>query len=203
MTVYLRTDPTHRLTPRRPPRLRPAHSVVAAGGQGEGDTERNRGLLTSDRPVDDWGKLLGDTPAITAMLDRLRTRGARLFLQGPCLGRHGDRHHTDMGFRFPFCSVTLSASSVCPPPPTVPQNFRRNRVYGLLKTPQQQRALSDPCNPVAASRLRAPLSLSTSTKDGSSISFAKLSKVRGWELRFRESKRNDFAVALPASSVTE
>jgi DNA replication protein DnaC len=28
-------------------------------------------LLTSNRPVEDWGKLLGDTPAITAMLDRL------------------------------------------------------------------------------------------------------------------------------------
>ena len=28
-------------------------------------------ILTSNRPVEDWGKLLGDTPAITAMLDRL------------------------------------------------------------------------------------------------------------------------------------
>jgi DNA replication protein DnaC len=26
---------------------------------------------TSNRPVDDWGKLLGDTAAVTAMLDRL------------------------------------------------------------------------------------------------------------------------------------
>jgi len=33
--------------------------------------ERVSTLLTSNRPVDDWGKLLGDTAAITAMLDRL------------------------------------------------------------------------------------------------------------------------------------
>jgi DNA replication protein DnaC len=32
-------------------------------------------ILTSNRPVDDWGKLLGDTPAVTAMLDRLLERG--------------------------------------------------------------------------------------------------------------------------------
>lgn len=32
-------------------------------------------LLTSNRPVDDWGKLLGDTPAVTAMLDRLLHHG--------------------------------------------------------------------------------------------------------------------------------
>src|SRR5207244_11721381 len=28
-------------------------------------------ILTSNRPVEDWGKLLGDTAAVTAMLDRL------------------------------------------------------------------------------------------------------------------------------------
>jgi DNA replication protein DnaC len=33
--------------------------------------ERTSTLLTSNRPVEDWGKLLGDTPAVTAMLDRL------------------------------------------------------------------------------------------------------------------------------------
>jgi len=26
-------------------------------------------LLTSNRPVDDWGTLLGDTAAVTALLD--------------------------------------------------------------------------------------------------------------------------------------
>jgi DNA replication protein DnaC len=33
--------------------------------------ERASTLLTSNRPVDDWSKLLGDTAAVTAMLDRL------------------------------------------------------------------------------------------------------------------------------------
>jgi hypothetical protein len=33
--------------------------------------ERASTLLTSNRPVEDWGKLLGDTAAITAMPDRL------------------------------------------------------------------------------------------------------------------------------------
>jgi DNA replication protein DnaC len=32
-------------------------------------------LLTSNRPVDDWGKLLGDSAAVTAMLDRLLHHG--------------------------------------------------------------------------------------------------------------------------------
>ena len=34
--------------------------------------ERTSTLMTSNRPVEDWGKLLGDTAAVTAMLDRLR-----------------------------------------------------------------------------------------------------------------------------------
>jgi DNA replication protein DnaC len=33
--------------------------------------ERTSTMLTSNRPVEDWGKLLGDTAAVTAMLDRL------------------------------------------------------------------------------------------------------------------------------------
>ena len=33
--------------------------------------ERASTLLTSNRPVEDWGKLLGDSAAVTAMLDRL------------------------------------------------------------------------------------------------------------------------------------
>jgi len=33
--------------------------------------ERTSTLITSNRPVEDWGKLLGDTAAVTAMLDRL------------------------------------------------------------------------------------------------------------------------------------
>lgn len=33
--------------------------------------ERTSTILTSNRPVDDWGKLLGDNAAVTALLDRL------------------------------------------------------------------------------------------------------------------------------------
>jgi DNA replication protein DnaC len=32
-------------------------------------------MITSNRPVDDWGKLLGDSAAVTAMLDRLLHHG--------------------------------------------------------------------------------------------------------------------------------
>jgi DNA replication protein DnaC len=37
--------------------------------------ERASTLLTSNRPVEDWGKLLGDTAAVTAMLDRMLHHG--------------------------------------------------------------------------------------------------------------------------------
>ena len=37
--------------------------------------ERASTLLTSNRPVDDWGKLLGDTAAVAALLDRLLHHG--------------------------------------------------------------------------------------------------------------------------------
>ena len=32
-------------------------------------------MLTSNRPVEDWGKLLGDAAAVSAMLDRLLHHG--------------------------------------------------------------------------------------------------------------------------------
>jgi DNA replication protein DnaC len=37
--------------------------------------QRASTLMTSNRPVEDWGKLLGDTPAVAAMLDRLLHHG--------------------------------------------------------------------------------------------------------------------------------
>ena len=37
--------------------------------------ERASTVLTSNRPVEDWGKLLGDSAAVTAMLDRLLHHG--------------------------------------------------------------------------------------------------------------------------------
>ena len=53
--------------------------------------ERVSTLLTSNRPVDDWGKLLGDTAAVTALLDRL-LHHAHVLKCGPRSWRM--RHHT-------------------------------------------------------------------------------------------------------------
>src|SRR5258705_3874203 len=44
--------------------------------------ERASTILTSNRPVDDWGKLLGDTAAVTALLDRL-LHHAHILKSGP------------------------------------------------------------------------------------------------------------------------
>ena len=44
--------------------------------------ERTSTLITSNRPVDDWGKLLGDIAAVSAMLDRL-LHHAHLLKCGP------------------------------------------------------------------------------------------------------------------------
>jgi DNA replication protein DnaC len=37
--------------------------------------ERASTLLTSNRPVEDWGKLLGDVAAVSSMLDRILHHG--------------------------------------------------------------------------------------------------------------------------------
>ena len=37
--------------------------------------ERASSLITSNRPVEDWGKMLGDSAAVSAMLDRLLHHG--------------------------------------------------------------------------------------------------------------------------------
>lgn len=55
--------------------------------------ERASTLLTSNRPVEDWGKLLGDTATVAAMLDRL-LHHAHVLTCGPKSWRtrlHGDR----------------------------------------------------------------------------------------------------------------
>ncbi|MCP5024355.1 MAG: ATP-binding protein [bacterium] len=44
--------------------------------------ERTSTMLASNRPIDDWGKLLGDTAAVTALLDRL-LHHAHLLKCGP------------------------------------------------------------------------------------------------------------------------
>jgi DNA replication protein DnaC len=56
--------------------------------------ERASTMLTSNRPVDDWGKLLGDTAAVTALLDRL-LHHAHVLKCGPRSWRtklHSDLH---------------------------------------------------------------------------------------------------------------
>ncbi len=52
--------------------------------------ERASTILTSNRPVDDWGKLLGDTAAVTAMLDRL-LHHAHILKCGPRSWRSRDK----------------------------------------------------------------------------------------------------------------
>lgn len=52
--------------------------------------ERASTLITSNRPVDDWGRLLGDTAAVTAMLDRL-LHHAHILKCGPRSWRTGQR----------------------------------------------------------------------------------------------------------------
>jgi DNA replication protein DnaC len=55
--------------------------------------ERASTMLTSNRPVDDWGKLLGDTAAVTALLDRL-LHHAHVLKCGPRSWR--TKVHTDL-----------------------------------------------------------------------------------------------------------
>jgi len=55
--------------------------------------ERASTILTSNRPVDDWGKLLGDTAAVTALLDRL-LHHAHVLKCGPKSWR--TKVHTDL-----------------------------------------------------------------------------------------------------------
>jgi len=55
--------------------------------------ERASTILTSNRPVDDWGKLLGDTAAVTALLDRFLHHG-HILKCGPRSWR--TRAHADL-----------------------------------------------------------------------------------------------------------
>jgi DNA replication protein DnaC len=55
--------------------------------------ERASTILTSNRPVDDWGKLLGDNAAVTALLDRLLHHG-HILKCGPRSWR--TKLHTDL-----------------------------------------------------------------------------------------------------------
>lgn len=39
-------------------------------------------MMTSNRPFEDWGKLIGDVPAATAILDRLLENGDVIQITG-------------------------------------------------------------------------------------------------------------------------
>jgi DNA replication protein DnaC len=62
--------------------------------------ERASTILTSNRPVDDWGKLLGDTAAVTALLDRL-LHHAHVLTCGPRSWRTKLHTATDSAVTFP------------------------------------------------------------------------------------------------------
>lgn len=55
--------------------------------------ERASTLFTSNRPVEDWGRLFGDTAAVAAMLDRLLHHG-HVLKCGPRSWR--TKHHTNL-----------------------------------------------------------------------------------------------------------
>jgi DNA replication protein DnaC len=61
--------------------------------------ERASTVLISNRPIDDWGKLLGDTAAVTALLDRL-LHHAHILKCGPRSWRtkvHSDLRQAEAG----------------------------------------------------------------------------------------------------------
>ena len=66
--------------------------------------ERASTLLTSNRPVEDWGKLLADVAAVSAMLDRLLHHGHVL-----------------------KCGPRSWRTKTAPPAAEVPENLRRPR----------------------------------------------------------------------------
>ena len=73
--------------------------------------ERASTLITSNRPVEDWGKLLGDTAAVTALLDRL-LHHAHVLTCGPRSWRtrlHGSEPN-------PSCGVHRSPPRAVEPP---------------------------------------------------------------------------------------
>jgi len=50
--------------------------------------ERASTIVTSNRPLEDWPKLFGDTPAVTAFLDRLMHHGHLLEIRGKSYRLH-------------------------------------------------------------------------------------------------------------------
>jgi len=53
--------------------------------------ERASTIVTSNRPIEDWPKLFGDTPAVTAFLDRLMHHSHLIEIRGKSYRLHGSR----------------------------------------------------------------------------------------------------------------
>ena len=45
--------------------------------------EKHSSVITSNRPIEDWGKLLGDVVIVAPLLDRLYHHGHMLSFEGP------------------------------------------------------------------------------------------------------------------------
>ena len=45
--------------------------------------EKRSTIMTSNRPLEDWGKLIGDVPAASAILDRFLQRSEIIAIEGP------------------------------------------------------------------------------------------------------------------------
>jgi len=50
--------------------------------------ERSSTIITSNRPLEDWPRMFGDTPAVTAFLDRLMHHSHLLELRGKSFRLH-------------------------------------------------------------------------------------------------------------------
>ena len=50
-------------------------------------------IMTSNRPVEEWGQLLGDIPAASAILDRLLHRSDIIAITGPSYRLHQSTAH--------------------------------------------------------------------------------------------------------------
>ena len=50
--------------------------------------ERASTIITSNRPIDDWPKLFGDTPAVAAFLDRLMHHSHLIEIRGKSYRLH-------------------------------------------------------------------------------------------------------------------
>ena len=52
--------------------------------------ENHSTMMTSNRPLEDWGKLIGDVPAATAILDRILQGAAILRITGKSYRLRGE-----------------------------------------------------------------------------------------------------------------